>query len=172
MYKPIKITLLEVVGVEHALRAMRNPRMSHEKSSLDADLALAAKLVKSGPEHAKFSRGVIAYFEIDCQIGWFVEWNTYRIGVEVLSTSSTMYMDHAGLKGPALAEAKQANLPNVVYRQTVLASYQALRRIYLQRRHHRHPDWHLMAQFIEGLPLFSSLIHPEDCVHLGDATNG
>lgn len=161
MYKPLEIRTLSVVGFEESLKAMRNPFMSHEKSTLEDDLQLAAKLVRAGPEHAKFSRGVIAYFEMDFQIGWMVEWNTYRIGVEVLSTSSTMHMDLKGLKGPELAEAKQANLPNVVYRQTALASYQALRRIWKQRRNHRHPDWQCYCNWIESLPYFETLILPE-----------
>lgn len=140
---------------------MRNPRMTHDKASQEGDLRLASKLILAGDEHAKAIRGIIVYLELDCQIGWFVEWSTYRIGVEVLSTSSTMYLDHAGMKGAALAEAKQARLPSVIYRQTALASYQALRRIYQQRRHHRHPDWRVFCQWIETLPLFSSLIYPE-----------
>ena len=162
LYRPLKIHLLQVVGVEHSLKAMRNPHMSHERSTYEADLALASKLVKAGDEHAKFTRGVIAYIELDAQIGWFVEWTTYRIGLEVLSTSSTMHIDLKGMKGPELAEAKQANLPNVVYRQTAMVSYQTLRRIYLQRRNHRHPDWQIFCAAVRGFPYFESLIVPEE----------
>jgi hypothetical protein len=43
-----------------------------------------------------------------------------------------------------------------------MASYQALRRIYKQRRHHRHPDWQVFCKdFIEKLPDFDTLIYPE-----------
>jgi hypothetical protein len=159
-YIPLKVELQEVCGLEWALRAMRNPMLSHEKASLEADLKLAAKLIRAGDEHAKAIRGVIAYFELEMQIGWMVEWDTYRIGVETLSTSSTMYIDHKGRKGPELAEAKQANLPSVVYRRGVMASYQALRRIYQQRRHHRHPDWQVFCDWLESLPYFDQLIWP------------
>lgn len=161
-YIPLQIQTLEVVGIAHALKAMRNPWMSHERTEREADLKLAAKLIRAGDEQAKAIRGVIAYFELEFQIGWMVEFDTYRIGVETLSTSSTMHLNHKGLKGAELAEAKQANLPNVVYRRTSLASYQALRRIYKQRRHHRHPDWALFCNWIESLPYFNSLIWPED----------
>jgi 16S rRNA G966 N2-methylase RsmD len=41
MYKPLEIRTLEVVGIESSLHAMRNPRMSHSKQGLEADLALA-----------------------------------------------------------------------------------------------------------------------------------
>lgn len=159
-YRPLEITTLEICGLQHALRAMRNPRMSHDKANPEDDLRLAAKLVNAGDEHAKALRGVVAYFELKMQIGWMLEWDTYRIGTEVLSTSSTMHLDHKGLSGPELAAAKQANLPNVIYTQTAMASYQALRRAYLQRRHHRHPDWQLFCNWIETLPHFNTLIIP------------
>lgn len=157
-YTPLKVETLEVCGLPWAMRAMRNPMLSHEKSSEEVDLKLATMLIKAGDEHAKAIRGVIVYFELQMQIGWMLEWDTYRIGVEVLSTSSTMYLDLKGMKGSELAEAKQANLPNVVYRQTTMASYQALRRIWKQRRHHRHPDWQVFCDWVETLPHFSELI--------------
>lgn len=72
-----------------------------------------------------------------------------------------MHRDLRGMKGAELAEAKQAGLPDVVYRQTTMASYQALRRIYQQRRHHRHPDWTRFCFWIETLPHFDALIWPE-----------
>jgi hypothetical protein len=152
VYKPLEIETLEVVGFQWAMRAMRNPMMSHANSTTEKDLVLAGKLIRAGDEHAKAVRGIVVYFELKCQIAWFVEWNTYRIGVEVLSTSSTMHLNHRGIKGIELAEAKQADLPNVVYTQTSMASYQALRRIYQQRRHHRHPDWQIFCDWIETLP--------------------
>ena len=161
LYQPLQIKTLEVCGVTHALHAMRNPMLSHDKATTEADLKLAAKLIRAGDEHAKAIRGVIAYFELQMQIGWMIEWDTYRIGVEVLSTSSTMHLNHRGMKGADLAEAKQANLPNVRYTQTAMASYQALRRIYFQRRNHRHPDWQIFCRWIESLPHFSNLIVPE-----------
>ena len=158
MYKPLNVVTLEVVGMAHALRAMRNPRMSHNKSSTESDIKLASKLILAGDEHAKAIRGIIAYIELDCQIGWFVEWATYRIGVDVLSTSSTMVIDLLGKKGKELAELKQEGLSNVVYHQTAMVSYQTLRRIYFQRRKHRHPDWQVFCNWIETLPYANELI--------------
>ena len=157
-YMPVQIKLLEVVGVKWAFLAMRNPRMNHHKSNFLADVGLASKLIAAGDSHGKSMRGIIVYFELDCQIGWFVEWATYRVGIEVLSTSSTMLQDYAGMKGKDLAEAKQNNLANVVYHQTAIASYQALRRIYHQRRSHRHPDWKIFCDWIEALPYAHELI--------------
>lgn len=158
MYTPLKIQTLETVGFEWAMRAMRNPMMSHTKACREADISLAKKLIKAGDEHAKAIRGIAVYLELDCQIGWFVEWNTYRVGVEVLSTSSTMHSNLRGLTGEALAAEKQAGLADVVYRQTAMANYQALRRIHAQRRNHRHPDWQIFCDWIETLPYAAELI--------------
>lgn len=161
LYRPLKIETLRVAGIEESLRAMRNPRMSHARSTLDADIALASKLIRAGDEHAKAIRGCIVWAELDCQVGWMIELDTYRIGIETLSTSSAMYMDLAGQKGHGLAEVKQADLPTKIYRRTLMASYQALRRIHHQRRKHRHPDWQLFCNWIESLPYFDQLIMPE-----------
>ena len=161
-YQPLQIKLHEVCGIDFALRAMRNPRMSHAKAGRESDLKLAAKLIKAGDEHAKAMRGVIAYFEADMQVGFMLEWDTYRVGVECLSTSSSMFMDLSGMKGVDLAEAKQAGLPDKVYHRSYMASYQALRRMYLQRRNHRHPDWQVFCDWIETLPYFAELIAQRD----------
>ena len=160
-YQPLQIKTLHVAGIAESLNAMRNPMMSHARADHDADLKLAAKLIKAGDEHAKALRGCIVWFDLDMQAGWMLELDTYRIGIETLSTSSTMHLDHAGKKGHELAEAKQANLPNVIYHRTAMASYQALRRIYQQRRSHRHPDWRIFCSWIETLPHFDTLIYPE-----------
>lgn len=164
-YIPLRIETLDVCGLPWALQAMRNPMMSHDKANHDADLKLAAKLIKAGDEHAKAIRGIIAYFEMEFQIGWMVEFDTYRIGIETLSTSSTMHLDLKGMKGEELAAAKQANLSNVVYRRTAMASYQTLRRIWFQRRNHRHSDWQLFCDWIESLPHFNELIIPESAAN-------
>lgn len=157
-YKPLKINTQEICGIEWVFRAMRHPMGSYDKAGETADIQLASRLVKAGDEHAKALRGIIVYAELEFQIGWMVEWNTYRIGVEVLSTSSTMHIDLKGMKGEELAEAKQEGLKDVVYRQGVMISYQTLRRIYKQRRTHRHPDWQIFCNWIETLPLFTEVI--------------
>jgi hypothetical protein len=142
--------------------AMRLPFDRQKRNTtLDDDLHLAARLIKAGPDHAKFQRGIIAYLYLEMQTGWMIEFETYRHGVECLSTSSAMHNDLRGMKGAELADAKQAGLPDKVYRRIVQVSYQALRSMYKSRRKHRHPDWQIFCDFIEGLPHFSDLIYPE-----------
>ncbi len=160
-YKALKIELLEVVGVNHSLRAMRLPQPPKTWiPSFQADLKLAARIIKRGDDHAKCIRGIDAYLLFQMQAGWMIQLDTYRVGVETLSTSSTMHNELKGLRGVELAEAKQAGLADHVYTRIAKFSYQALRNMYLARRH-RHPDWQIFCDFVEDLPYFKHLIYSE-----------
>ena len=57
----------------------------------DRDIDLVKKLVKNGDEHAKVLRGVLAWASITAPRAWWQEFDTYRIGVEKLSSESTMH---------------------------------------------------------------------------------
>lgn len=165
-YKQLEIKRYEVRGLLWAMRAMRLPKQSKGDSFEPGyiggpgpkDLKLASNLVKSGDDHAKAMRGIVVWMEIDFQVGWMVEFVTYRIGVEDLSTSSSMHNELKNLKGEILASQKQDDLPDKVYTRILTISYQALRNIYKARRHHRHPDWAIMCDWIEQLPYAAYLI--------------
>lgn len=159
MYKPLKIETMEVTGINHALKAMQLP-MEGRKLKSDP-MELASKLVKRGVEHAKFSRGVVVWAEMWFQVGWMIEFETYRYGKETLSTSSAMHVDLRNLSGEELAEAKQVGLGEKYYHRISTLSYQILRKIYIERRKHRHPDWQIFCDWIETLPHFNELIMPE-----------
>lgn len=163
MYRPLQIETLEttIQGLKPALRAMRLPYDRQIKTTLEEDLKLAARLVKAGDDHAKVMRGIIVYLQLDMQAGFMIEFETYRHGVECLSTSSSMHNELRELKGAELAEKKQADLQEKVYRRILMISYQALRHMYKARRHHRHPDWQIFCDYIERLPHFDKLIYPE-----------
>lgn len=166
-YKPLKIIDYEVVGFHWAMKAMRLPKGSTgDTIEYDCDYAdigpkdlhLAKNLVKAGDDHAKALRGVIVYVEMQLQVGWMIEFETYRHGVECLSTSSSMHCELSGLHGDELAEQKQADLSGKQYARIVHISYQALRNMYHARRNHRHPDWQIFCDWIEGLPYAAELI--------------
>ena len=55
------------------------------------DVELVKNLIKNGDEHAKVMRGVLAWAKITAPRGWWQEFDTYRIGVEKLSSESTMH---------------------------------------------------------------------------------
>ena len=167
IYRPLRILSHETVGLSWAMEAMRLPKQSkgdtiqYDADCVDIgpkDLHLASNLVKAGDDHAKAMRGIITYIKMQFQVGWMLEFETYRHGVECLSTSSSMHMELAQLKGAELAEQKQVDLPEKVYTRILFASYQALRHMYFARRHHRHPDWKILCNWIETLPYASELI--------------
>jgi len=80
-----------------------------------------------------------------------VEWDTYRVGIDCLSTTSTMHGELSKLKGVELAEQKQQNLASQYYERSFVGNYQALRRIFFQRRNHRHLDWQIYCDWFENV---------------------
>ena len=97
----IKIEKTSVYGFEEAIRGMRNPMNSWEKSDSifytnndfrvgDADYALMMKLAMSGPVHAKYRRMIIVYVDITAPLYWWKEFDTYKVGT-VINSCSTMH---------------------------------------------------------------------------------
>ena len=104
----IKFENTEVMNFEGALRGMRNPLNSWEKSDsyyedLDGeryfkigrrDLALAQKLIKAGSDHRKFLRQIFVSVDITAPIYWFKEYDTYKVAT-VANSCSTMHTIHS-----------------------------------------------------------------------------
>jgi len=171
-YKPLDVCLNEVCGMGWAVKAMRLPKRSFTDSEFNfntgaltelgpGDAKLASALVRAGNDHAKAVRGIIAYLTVRLQVGFMIEFETYRFGAECLSTSSAMHGELKELTGVELAEQKQRDLPDKVYTRSIMFSYQALRSMYKARKYHRHPDWRIFCKFIETLPYFDVFIYPE-----------
>lgn len=164
MYKQLQVRLMSVKGMNEAMKAMRLPK-GGQGDTIDnvlgkSDAILAGRLIKAGPDHAKAIRGIDAYLIMEMQVGFMIEFETYRHGVECLSTSSAMHRELKKLTGEELAEQKQRDLGEKVYTRIVKISYQALRSMYRARHNHRHPDWRIFCGFVEGLPWFNKLIMP------------
>ena len=84
---------------EGALRGMRNPMNSWEKSDSpftpsgvwyigDKDLKLAQRLILAGNEHGKFMRQIFVSVDITAPIFWWKEMDTYKVGTTANSTST------------------------------------------------------------------------------------
>ena len=106
----MKFENTEVWGFEHALRGMRNPKNSWNKSdsyyeydnqkdcvTKDAnfvigenDMTLAQALIKSGSEHRKFMRQIFVSVDITAPLYWWKEFDTYKVGT-VANSTSTMH---------------------------------------------------------------------------------
>ena len=116
----IKIENFEVLGWEHAIRGMRNPMNSWEKSDSHScgtcgdcdncidyencpygydylktivgpnDLDLMKRLCNSGTDHRKFMRMIVVYVDITAPLYFWKEFDTYKVGT-VANSCSTMH---------------------------------------------------------------------------------
>ena len=111
----IKLEKTEVVGWEAAIRGMRNPMNSWDKSDsrysclcMDDkrdcpvepyivgpnDLELMMKLRNAGTDHRKFMRMLVVYVDITAPLYWWKEFDTYKVGT-VANSTSTMHKIHS-----------------------------------------------------------------------------
>lgn len=103
----IKIENTDVYGWEAAIRGMRNPYNSWNKSDSylwmdgkstyrvgENDLKLMKTLSKSGNDHGKFLRMINVTCDITAPLYWWKEADTYSVGV-VKNSCSTMHKIHA-----------------------------------------------------------------------------
>ena len=111
----IKIENVDIYGWEAAIRGMRNPMNSHDKSDSwpfvhqdaenkeylrkgfhvgENDLKLMRKLAKAGDDHGKFLRMINVTCDITAPLYWFKEYDTYKVGT-VANSCSTMHKIHA-----------------------------------------------------------------------------
>ena len=110
----MKFENTEVWGFEHAIRGMRNPMNSWDKSDSryltineivghpcdgglqkeyvigETDLKLMQKLIRAGSEHRKFLRQIFVSVDITAPLYWWKEFDTYKIGT-VANSTSTMH---------------------------------------------------------------------------------
>ena len=112
----MKFENTDVWGFEHALRGMRNPMESWNKSDSvfhfakyvedtifginaervdccklgENDLKLAQSLIKSGEPHRKFLRQIFVSVDIIAPLYWWKEFDTYKVGT-VANSTSTMH---------------------------------------------------------------------------------
>ena len=109
----MKLENTEVWGFEHAIRGMRNPLESWNKSDshydieevmIDEevvlergkyiigsnDLQLAQTLIRAGSEHRKFLRQIFVAVDITAPLYFFKELDTYKVGT-VANSTSTMH---------------------------------------------------------------------------------
>lgn len=109
----LKVENVSVNGLEDAMRGMRNPLNSWDKSDSklvvkvdealngapmnlhrydlgEADRKLMRKLASAGPDHRKFMRMVTVHMDIVAPLYWWKEFDTYKVGT-VANSCSTMH---------------------------------------------------------------------------------
>lgn len=178
----IQVKTIEIAGFNAAFQALRLPFGKECRSECDfystrnedyeppcfqsetkcfideKDLHLMSVLIKRGDEHAKTVRGIMVYAEIEAPRFWWQEMDTYRIGTDRLSSESTMHIQGKGMSTEELVKMKSELTEGTMQKRVQVFSYQALRRIYIQRRNHRLPHWHKFCAWIESLPFAKELI--------------
>ena len=135
----LKIENFEVMGWEHAIRGMRNPKNSWEKSDSvfthheledwphntvktfddlgPNDHSLMMTLRNAGTDHRKFMRMITVYLDITAPLYWWKEFDTYKVGT-VANSCSTMHKIHAkeftmeDFSHEHLLEPKDVHLPD------------------------------------------------------------
>lgn len=105
----------EVWGFRKALKGMRNPMNSWDKSDSKSvypatingkydlngchyligenDMRLAQQLIRAGSEHRKFMRQIFVSVDIVAPLFWWKEFDTYKVGT-VRNSCSTMHKIH------------------------------------------------------------------------------
>ena len=113
----LRIENVEVIGWKHAIRGMRNPKNSWNRSDsifckrtdcyscemrddcgadiLDFDIGkndldLMEHLSDAGRDHRKFMRMIVVYLDITAPLYWWKEFDTYKVGT-VVNSCSTMH---------------------------------------------------------------------------------
>lgn len=105
----IKIERTEVQGFEAAVRGMRNPLDSWDRSDSryaaidhyelgENDRKLAERLITSGPEHATFLRLIQVWCDITAPRFWWPEMDRYRVGKEQVSCSTMHTLTRRNLR--------------------------------------------------------------------------
>lgn len=122
------------------------------------DLTLMQTLIRRGTEHAKVTRGIVAWARITAPIYWWCEMETYVVGHQRLSSESTMHVDCKGLSGDALVKAKSEIPMGKELTKVDMFSYQCLRNIVKQRHNHRLPEWKVFCDWVKTLPFANELI--------------
>ena len=110
----IAISDVDVWGFEHAIRGMRNPMNSWDKSDSyfdgyllvdgqerykagyiigENDGDLMHRLFKAGPEHRKYMRQIMVSMDIVSHHAWWTEFDTYKVGV-TRNSCSKMHKIH------------------------------------------------------------------------------
>ena len=102
----IKIEHTVTYGWEAAIRGMRNPLLSHDRTDTyfntvssspvigPNDKKLMAKLCKAGSEHRKFLRYITVTFDLTAPILYWQQIDTYKIGTTRNSTSKMHKLLH------------------------------------------------------------------------------
>ena len=158
----IKIEHTDVYGWEAAIRGMRNPMNSWDKSDTlfgdeygrfedapvigDDDLDLMKRLAKGGSVHAKYRRMLTVTCDITAPLYWWKEFDTYKVGT-VANSCSTMHKIHAKEFAIDDFSIDHLDILGIDHLKTLILYLNSMRDMFLETKN-KHYWW----QMIQLLP--------------------
>lgn len=157
----IKFANTEVMNWEGAIRGLRNPLNSWDKSDsgyynqcdecyslMDYhigpnDLALMKKLIKAGSDHRKFMRQIFVSVDITAPLYWWKEFDTYKVAT-VSNSCSTMHTIHK--KEFTLDDFSHEKMINRYVLTRVIEELNRLRNHYLEENNKEF--WYTIIQLL------------------------
>ena len=150
----IEITNLGVFGWKGALKGMRNPMNSWDKSDSvfedlnlrylgENDLKLSLSLIKAGSSDRKFLRMVHAQLDIKAPLYWWKEFDQYKVST-VTNSQSTMHKLHS--RDLFLKDFSTEHLyeNNIILLEKIIEIINANRSSFLKNKE----NWYQMIQLL------------------------
>ena len=162
----IKIEKVSVYGFEEAIRGMRNPMNSWDRSDSyqtaiedpdtletaryeyfvgENDKTLMTTLSKLGGPHAKFRRMIVVYLDITAPLYWWKQFDTYKVGT-VSDSCSTMHTLHKRDLDITDFSTEWLTGTSQTAFQGVIDAINLCRRLYEQTQ--SKDDWYQMIQLL------------------------
>lgn len=171
----IKIENVETMGWEHAIRGMRNPKNSWDKSDSKVcaghefglcdncsempdcindggflvgknNLKLMMALRNAGTDHRKFMRMIAVYVDITAPLYWWKEFDTYKVGT-VANSCSTMHKIHdKEFTLEDFSVERSDILTQYVFLQHIIPVLEIQRKLYLESKSEK--AWNSMIQLL------------------------
>ena len=169
----LKIENTEVMGWEHAIRGMRNPKNSWEKSDSNwryvapaqrenhilasysddsefwigpSDADLMNRLRNAGTDHRKFMRMITVYLDITAPLYWWKEYDTYKVAT-VANSTSTMHKIHSKPFELSDFSCDHMTEGTLAYFETVIAKLEEIRLRYVNEGKNKE-DWYDLIQLL------------------------
>jgi hypothetical protein len=141
----LKVEHLEAWGFKHAVRGMRNPHNSWDRSDTwvdkstgkevvmvgDNDLSLMRKLYKACTEHRKYLRQIFVSMDITAPLYWWKQFDTYKIGVTTDSCSTMHTLMNKEFKSDDFSFDILLKGPNEDYVEELLECLNDIREAYI-----------------------------------------
>ena len=146
----MKFEKTQVSNFEGALRGMRNPLNSWDKSDSSwnplyigkNDMNLAQRLISAGPEHMKFMRQIFVCVDITAPLYWWKEFDTYKVGTAANSTSTM----HKLTSEPITPDKFEWDIDFADYQNQIMDICENLRQKYLETKDKSY--WRALVQVL------------------------